>query len=169
MRVRIELRSDRKGRVDYNYQYYLASALYDKFHKANEELASRVHYKKGFKFFNFSNLMFDDYKCDKEGISFEGKAWFVLASPDKEIMTALVEGALKDAVFDIKGTKLMVNKVGVLAKPELGQSVAMRTLSPIITTTKREIEGKLKTWDLSPSELQFHTNIRNNMIKKFPR
>jgi len=40
------------------------------------------------------------------------------------------------------------------------------TLSPIIVTTKREVDGKLREWDLAPSE-EFYRGIENNLIKKY--
>ena len=40
------------------------------------------------------------------------------------------------------------------------------TLSPIIVTTKKEIDGKLKEWDLAPSD-EFFNGIKNNLIKKY--
>lgn len=168
MRVKIHLDCSGKKKIDYNYQYYIASALYDKFHQANMDLATKVHYRKGFKFFNFSNLMFENYTCHNNEIEFNGKVWFILASPNKEIMEAMIEGVLKNAILDIKNTKFVISSIEVLRKPEItNNTVYMKTLSPIITTTITDKNGEKHTWDLAPSDLRFHSNIRQNIIKKY--
>ena len=65
------------------------------------------------------------------------------------------------------GEELLVQKVELLAVPNFEEKVKVKTLSPVIVRTKKEVDGELKTWDLPPSKEQFYTNLENNLLSKY--
>ena len=38
----------------------------------------------------------------------------------------------------------------------------MKTMSPVIAQIKREIDGKLRIWDLGPGDERFYESIQKN-------
>ena len=60
----------------------------------------------------------------------------------------------------------IIQKVELLPVPEFEDKIKVKTLSPIITRTKKEVDGEMKIWDLAPGE-HFFKNLENNLINKY--
>ena len=60
-----------------------------------------------------------------------------------------------------------MEKIELLPPPKFESEIKFKTISPIIVRTKKEIDGKLKTWDLNPSDSMFFSNIEKNLVKKY--
>jgi CRISPR-associated endoribonuclease Cas6 len=99
-------------------------------------------------------------------ISQDGKISFIISSPDDKLITELVNGILNKSEITFIGQKLNITKCEIIKEPEFNQKMEFKTLSPIIVTTKKEVDGKLREWDLAPSE-EFYEGIKNNLIKKY--
>jgi CRISPR-associated endoribonuclease Cas6 len=166
MRLKISLKSDKSLFIPFNYNHIISSIIYKKI--ADLEFASELHSSKTFKFFTFSNLNILQRKIVKNGIiSKNGSVNFQISSPNKYLIKNLVEGHLDDLTVNFKGKKLFVEKIKLLPEPEFKNPMNVKTISPIIVRTKKEIDGKLKIWDLTPADQQFYTNLENNLIKKY--
>ncbi len=78
-----------------------------------------------------------------------------------------MEGLLERQHIYIHNQPVFVDSVNV--EPYFAKNVITDyyTLSPICVRTKREIDGKIKQYDLSPSEEQFYTQIQQLIIKKY--
>jgi CRISPR-associated endoribonuclease Cas6 len=92
---------------------------------------------------------------------------FQISSPNDYLIKSLVEGYLEDLSVNFKGKKLYVEKVELMPTPKFDNKLNIKTLSPIIVRTKKEVEGKLKSWDLSPGDPLFYNNLEKNLIKKY--
>ena len=167
MRVKISFEVPEQSVLDYNYQYALGSAIYRAFEKADPTLAREVNYHKGFKFFTFSNMNFSNYKPLREGLQISGPGWFVVSSPRNDLIEAIVTGSLFEPGIKLPGVDVMITSIEVLPPPKIGERVRMRTLSPVIVTTKRDTPEGAKTWDLMPHEPGFYANIRRNLHRKY--
>lgn len=167
MRLKISLKANRKGLlIPFNYNHVLSSIIYNKISDLN--LAHELHSTNSFKFFTFSQIKFRRMVLDKkEGfISKDGHISFLISSPNDYLIKSLVEGFLEDLEINFKGQKLSVEKIEVLAEPEFKNKMEFKTLSPIIVRKKKEVDGKLKIWDLPPGD-EFFKSIENNLIKKY--
>jgi CRISPR-associated endoribonuclease Cas6 len=78
-----------------------------------------------------------------------------------------VEGHLENTEVDFKGTKLLVEQIELLKKPEFKEKMRMRTMSPVSASIKREVDGKLKIWDLGPGDERFYESVQKNLINKY--
>ena len=167
MRLKINLSSTKANYlIPFNYNHILSAIIYRKI--ADLDLAAKLHFSKDFKFFTFSQIYFSDWKRIKQGIiSKDGKFSFYISSPNDNLIKSLVEGHLENTEVDFKGTKLLVEQIELLKKPEFKEKMKMRTMSPVSASIKREIDGKLKIWDLGPGDERFYESVQKNLVNKY--
>jgi len=167
MRLKISLSSTKANYlIPFNYNHILSAIIYRKI--ADLDLAAKLHFSKDFKFFTFSQIYFSDWKRIKQGIiSKDGKLSFYISSPNDNLIKSLVEGHLENTEVDFKGTKLLVEQIELLKKPEFKEKMKMRTMSPVSASIKREIDGKLKIWDLGPGDERFYESVQKNLLNKY--
>ena len=167
MRLKITLKSKKNRlKIPFNYNHIVSAIVYNKIYDL--ELAQKIHSSQSYKFFTFSNLHIYKFRLLKDGLlSQNGVIDFIISSPDDYLIKSLVEGFLEDLTVNFIGEELLVQKVELLAVPNFEEKVKVKTLSPVIVRTKKEVDGELKTWDLPPSKEQFYTNLENNLISKY--
>jgi CRISPR-associated endoribonuclease Cas6 len=167
MRLKISLTSPRGNYlIPYNYNHILSAIIYRKI--SDLDLAAKLHFSKDFKFFTFSQIYFSKWKLTKQGIvSLDGKLSFYISSPNDHLIKSLVEGHLENSQVDFKGNKLLVENIELLKKPEFKSKMKMKTMSPVAASIKREIDGKLKIWDLGPGDERFYESVQKNLINKY--
>lgn len=167
MRLKISLAST-KGNylIPYNYNHILSAIIYRKI--SDLDLAAKLHFSKDFKFFTFSQIYFSNWKRTPKGIiSKDGKLYFFISSPNDQLIKSLVEGHLENTEVDFKGNKLLVEQIELLKKPEIKNRMKFKTMSPISASIKREIDGKLKIWDLGPADERFYESVQKNLVNKY--
>ena len=166
MRLKIKLKSKKPLHIPFNYNYILSSIIYNKI--ADLDLAKELHLSTSFKYFTFSQINIRKRNMVKDGfISKNGVISFQIASPNEHLIKSLVEGYLEDLQINFKGQNLFVEKIEVLPTLNFENKMKFKSISPIIVRTKKEIDGKLKTWDLNPSDLSFYRNLEKNLVRKY--
>lgn len=167
MRLKISLSSTKANYlIPFNYNHILSAIIYRKI--ADLDLAAKLHFSKDFKFFTFSQIYFSDWKRIKQGIiSKDGKFSFYISSPNDNLIKSLVEGHLENTEVDFKGTKLLVEQIELLKKPKFKEKMKMKTMSPVSASIKREVDGKLKIWDLGPGDERFYESVQKNLVNKY--
>jgi len=167
MRLKIDLSSsNRNYLIPYNYNHILSAIIYRKI--ADLDLAAKLHFSKDFKFFTFSQIYFSDWKRTKKGIiSKDGKLYFYISSPNEQLIKSLVEGHLESTEVDFKGKKLLVEQIELLKSPSFKENMKLKTMSPVSASIKREIDGKLKIWDLGPGDERFYESVQKNLVNKY--
>lgn len=170
MRSKITIYNRSKAPIDYNYQYGIASMLYFKLAESDIGLANETHSHQGFKFYTFSNLVPESKRHCREGLDFE-RANFFLSSPDDRFIKSFAEGLLTTPDFYLEGLHGRVNftieRIEILPEMKFGEECAFKTISPIYVKTQRTVEGKLKEFDLYPSEPKFYENLHKNLIERY--
>jgi CRISPR-associated endoribonuclease Cas6 len=167
MRLKISLASSSGNYlIPYNYNHILSAIIYRKI--ADLDLASKLHFSKDFKFFTFSQIYVPEFKLTRKGvISRDGKLEFYISSPNDELIKSLVEGHLENTEVNFKGDNLLVEQIELLKRPVFKESMKMRTMSPVMARIKREVNGKLKIWDLGPGDERFYESVQKNLINKY--
>lgn len=170
MRCRVSVRKISPDPLHYDYQYGLASMLYSKLATSNIELANKIHSKKGFKFYTFSNLILEDKIPEKNGLNFK-KAHFFLSSPDPEFIRSFAEGLLLEPEFFLgnNGNKsnFVIERIEVLPLMHFSDTCTFRTLSPIYLKTQRKQDDRLVEFDLYPKDSKFHENLHKNLVARY--
>lgn len=167
IRLKIILKSKKNRlKVPFNYNHIVSAIIYNKIYDL--EYAQKLHSSGSYKFFTFSNIHIHKFRQLKDGfLSQNGTIDFLISSPDDYLIRTLVEGFLEDQTVNFIGEDLLVQKIELLPLPDFEEKIKVKTLSPIIVRTKKEVDGELKTWDLAPSEEEFYKKLENNLIKKF--
>ncbi|NMC68261.1 MAG: CRISPR-associated endoribonuclease Cas6 [Spirochaetales bacterium] len=62
---------------------------------------------------------------------------------------------------------MLVEQIELLKKPEFKEKMKMRTMSPVSASIKREVDGKLKIWDLGPGDERFYESVQKNLVNKY--
>ena len=151
--------------VPFNYNHMVSSIIYNLMDDI--DYANKLHSKSTFKYFCFSQISISQRQMVDGGfISKNGRINLIISSPDDKLITELVNGIMKKSEITFIGQKLKIFKCEIIKEPEFTSKMEFITLSPIIVTTKKEIDGKLKEWDLAPSD-EFFNGIKNNLIKKY--
>ncbi len=170
MRCRVSVRKISPAPLHYDYQYGLASMLYLKLATSNIELANKIHSKKGFKFYTFSNLVLEDKTPEKSGLNFK-KAHFFLSSPDPEFIRSFAEGLLLEPEFFLGNNENRVNfvieRIEVLPLIHFSDTCIFRTLSPIYLKTLRKQDDRLVEFDLYPKDSKFYENLHKNLVARY--
>lgn len=170
MRSKITICNRSKAPIDYNYQYGIASMLYLKLAESDVILANETHSHQGFKFYTFSNLILEDKKQCRTGLDFE-RAHFFLSSPDDRFIRSFAEGLLMNPDFYLEGARGRVNfaieRIEILPQIEFGSECTFKTISPVYVKTQRFDDGRLKEFDLYPSEPKFYENLHKNLVERY--
>jgi len=166
MRLKFFLKSENGIiNVPFNYNHILSAIIYDLIDDTT--FASNLHSSKSFKYFCFSNIYINKMKrVDGGFISQNGRMNFIISSPYDKLITEIVNGIIKKSKITFLGQQLDIVKCEILKEPNFTSPMEFKTLSPIIVTTLKEIDGTLKEWDLPPGNA-FFNGIANNLIKKY--
>jgi len=171
MRLKITATVTKKGILEFNHQHFLSGIIYNKLLYVNPVYATLLHNRKGFKFFTFSWVMFsrENVKRTEQGflLPLGHEIWFYVSSPDKQFIKYLLQGFLGQTSLAIGKLECIVENVKIFDRKISKRKVLFETMSPIITTTLREENGKLKIFDLPPTEEKFYENISKNLLKKY--
>ena len=164
MRIKITLKGKDNLEIHYNYNYTLSSLIYNTI--ADSNLSEKLHSSDSFKFFTFSQINVKQPKFNKNGIiARNGIFSFYLSSPHDKLIQNLTQGFLEKEIIFLN-EKMNTLNVELIKTPNFDDKVRLNTLSPIIIRSKREIDGKIKIWDLPPSD-DFFKGIENNLTKKY--
>lgn len=166
MRLKILLKSKKnKLKIPFNYNHIFSAIIYNKI--ADLDFANKLHSSRSYKYFTFSQIHIHNFKIIKDGfLSQNGMIDFLISSSDDYLIKSLVEGFLDDLTVNFIDEDLFVQKVELLPVPDFADKINVKTLSPIIVRTKKEIDGNLKVWDLAPGD-QFFRNLEKNLINKY--
>jgi len=166
MRAKISIVKVSDGVLPYDYQYALACMLYDKLAVGDVQLANQTHFHQGFKFYDFSNLLLDNYRSCPQGLLFD-RADLIITSPDPVFVKTFAQGLLQRPEFHLHGQICAVTEIEVLKQRQIPSTCCFRTLSPIFVKTVRERDGNLVEWDLYPKDGKFHENVHHNLVKRY--
>ncbi len=167
--MRIELSFQTENHVDaripYNYNHQLSSALYSKI--VDKEYQHNLHNSQDFKFFNFSQIFIQKLqRTDNYLIAKKGNIKLYICSPNDYFLTNMINGFLNEPYLRLNNQYFEVSHIQEIQIENMTTDENIKTISPVITRTKREVDGKLKIWDLSPGD-HFFKNLENNLIKKY--
>ncbi|KZX17003.1 CRISPR associated protein Cas6 [Methanobrevibacter cuticularis] len=166
MRLKVSLKSENSLFIPFNYNHIISSIIYAKI--SDLGLAKELHSSKTFKFFTFSQIYIKRRKTIDTGIiSTDGRISFQISSPNDNLIKSLVNGYLENLEVNFKGKKLFVEKIELMPNPAIKNKMNFKTLSPIIVRIKKEIDGELKTRELTPADQKFYENLEKNLVRKY--
>jgi len=156
-------------KVPFNHLHYLQGLIYRRVQRTNPELSLRLHNPKIPKFFTFSLFMAErrEFEYGKQYFHGYGTGYFYFSTAVPEIAEAFLGGLLRDPTVTLWGERFTVDSVKSIAEPKRLSGRKMITLSPIAVTTLRPEFGRLRRYDLNPTEPEFYENIVENLVEKY--
>lgn len=174
MRIKVILVTDVPISIPINYQYQLSSAIYNLLQKADQEYARELHQKgyefgsKKFKLFTFSSLFPDFYKIrGKEMIIAPGKINFYIGSLKNEFIMNFASGIFSNHILRIGRASFLISQVEAIPTPKFATTMKFKCLSPVVATTKQEINGAIKPRDCQLEDKKYAENIIQNLKTKY--
>lgn len=135
MRIKVTFKGHSGGFfVPFNYNYALASIIYNKIDDEN------LHDSHSYKFFTFSNLIFDSYRVIDKGMIVYGSFSVLISSHDSYFIESLISGFCEDFKVIFQGRLLEVVDVEVISNPKFGCEAVFKSLSPILVRSFRRIK-----------------------------
>ncbi len=137
MRIKIQLNAYNNDLfIPYNHNHVLSALIYQNI--SDKELRRKLHDSKGYKFFTFSQLYFNDYMYTKDGIfSVDGDVSFIISSPNIELIDSIVEGFTERPEFDFLGSKVIVKDIVYLGNKDVSKYNHFKTVTPLLTRRKK--------------------------------
>lgn len=174
VRIKVILKTDIPISIPINYQYQLSSAIYNLLQKADQEYARDLHQKgyefgsKKFKLFTFSSLFPDFYKIrGKQMMILPGKISFYIGSLKNEFIMNFASGIFSNHILRIGRAKFLISQVEAIPTPKFSTTRKFKCLSPIVATTKQEINGVIKPRDCQLEDKRYVENIIQNLKTKY--
>jgi len=169
MRIKISFKTENNddAKIPYNYNHQLSSALYSKI--VDKDYQHKLHTSQDFKFFNFSQIFINKLKTtDNYLIARKGDIHIYISSPNDYFLTNMVNGFLTEPYLKLNNQYFEVKHMEEITLDNINNTENIKTISPVISRTKKEVNGKLRVWDLAPGD-HFYKNLENNLIKKYEK
>lgn len=174
MKLEIELYADKEKSINLNYNYYITSSIYKLIADHDMNFSKYLHdegYKLGnkrFKLFVYSRLMPDKFNLQGPNMIIEkGRTRLYINSPIKEFINSLGNSLVKEGEMRIGKEIFKVENINFKDNYDFNYETEFKTLSPIVVTTKKEIDGEIKPRTVYITEDKFVENIKNNLLKKY--
>ncbi len=169
MRIEIKLRPAEEGTIlPFNYNYEVYSQIIEKIYLVSPELAREVETSHA-DHFTFSRIMVRKRELLPDaGIRvLSDDVSLYVSSHSPELIKAVAEGFLDDPLLKIGNAAFIADNVKVLKEPEIKNEVLFSTLSPIMVRTVKFVNGRMKIWDLYPSDEMFFDKLRKVMLMRY--
>ncbi|WP_297065809.1 CRISPR-associated endoribonuclease Cas6 [Thermococcus sp.] len=169
MRIEIKLRPAEEDTVlPFNYNYEVYTQILEKIYLVSPELAHEVETSHA-DYFTFSRIMVRRRELLPEaGIRvLSDDVSLYVSSHSGELIKAIAEGFLDDPLLKIGNAAFIADNVKVLKEPEIKNEVLFSTLSPIMVRTVKFVNGRMKIWDLYPSDEMFFDKLRKVMLMRY--
>jgi CRISPR-associated endoribonuclease Cas6 len=169
MRIEIKLRPLEEGMIlPFNYNYEVYSQLISKISLVSPDLAKEIE-TSTLDPFTFSRIMVRKRELiPEEGIRILSDAVSLyVSSYSTEIIGAIAEGFLEDSLLKIKDAIFVAENVKALREPKLDPPILFSTLSPILVRAVKFVNGRMRVWDLYPSDELFFDKLRKTMLRNY--
>lgn len=178
MRLKIFLSPDENPcRITFNYQYFLASSIYNLLRHSDELYAEQLHNNglrsrdgKPLKLFTFSNLIIPQKEIERNEIVIRNHhpCFFYISSPMvDDFVKNIVISLFDKQQIQIKQERLTVLKVDAVPTPDFEEECKFKCLSPFVLSTMHRHKGRLTPYYLRPDDAELGSAVKNNLVRKF--
>ncbi len=185
MRVKVVLRARQRAFLPFDNKRELQALIYKLIAAASEEYAEFLHAQglrlvsgKKFKLFVFSDFKIFPFVMDKNRGGFKNieKLELVFSTALPKSFESFILGIFKEQEISLGFAGLgkyffTIESVETLPEIDLGDGFSFRCLSPIVTSTMEERNGKLTThyveYDTKEEKTKFAENVHKNLLNKF--
>lgn len=178
MRVKLNFEQvEQRTCLPINYNYYLTALIYRILSRSSRNYSEFLHDggynhndSKNLKLFTYSQLRFSEMKVrGNRIISTSDQLQLFISSPIDLFVKHLANGLLAEGEVKIADSRFRTRTVEIMELPEFldGESVKFLCLSPIVSSTMIEKNGKLKTYYYRHDDPELPNTIEKNLKKKY--
>lgn len=173
MRIKIDFDVSNGVYLPINYNYLLASVIYEFLRISDPEYAHFLHEdgysigNKHFKLFTFSQLMAQKRRISGDQINFYSTVTWYVSSPEEAFLANFASTLVAQKNIGLGSQELRIIDIYIPKTPRFYPRMKFRCLSPITISTKRERDGKLVMHYCLPEEADFSELVRQNLIRKY--
>jgi CRISPR-associated endoribonuclease Cas6 len=174
MRLKIELVTEANTIIPANYFYPLSAAVYKLLKLGSPEFAEFLHEKgyslngKRYKLFSFA-LRFGQFRFENNYIKLiSPSATLFITSPlTSEFIQNFIIGTFERQTIEINNSLFSLSFMETLPEPEITNKMKFSLLSPLVLSTKREVNGRLMPYyfrytdDIKDINEALINNLRN--------
>lgn len=177
MKFKLTLELTGKNRqIPINYQYEQSAWIYKTIHYGNPEFSAWLHNlgyldgKKQFKLFTFSPIIPEKYTINRDRLEIlSNHAITYVSFYTPEAAEPFILGLFSNQLFalgdHISQTQFKISSVEKLPEPTWKDTMAFRTLSPIVLSKKQD--GSRNAQYLSPQDEEFGELLLKNLESKY--
>lgn len=177
MKFKLTLELTSKNRqIPINYQYEQSAWIYKTIHNGNPEFSAWLHNlgyldgKKQFKLFTFSPIIPEKYAINRDRLEMQSNHAITYVSfYTPEAAEPFIMGLFSNQHFalgdHISVAPFKISSVEKLPEPNWNNTMAFRTLSPIVLSKKQD--GSKNAQYLSPNDDEFEELFLKNLESKF--
>ena len=181
MRLRLALYPKKQNFIlPFNYQYYLASAIYKLLLKVSPAYGQFLH-DKGYsastgrlmKLFTFSKLFIPNSRVTKYGLTAcDSGPWILyISSPMiQDFIKNFVKGLFEESKIELKVQNFVllfrIGEIDFIPEPDFKFENYFRTLSPIVLSTTIIRNGEKTIYYYRPTDKELSLAIENNLKNK---
>jgi CRISPR-associated endoribonuclease Cas6 len=171
-RIKIVVSNEKSEVIPFGYHENLNASIYDAIKRGDVDLGNKLHASKECKQVTHSELLIADGKQkNKDGLQFS-TACIIVSANDPKIIDACVNGLLAEKHISLGAKKLVIDRIESMPKRTFRTEANFVTLSPIVVTTKKEVNGRLVKWDVLALEggvlnEKFVENVKKNTMKRY--
>lgn len=179
MRIKLNLYQSKSEQfIPINYQYAIASFIYNSIESSNPQYSKWLHDKgfmsgsKTFKFFTFSmlNLPKREIMKDRFFLSFP-KLSFIVSILSEKAIEHFIAGMFLQKKMKISDRKseaeFYINSVEAIPEPNFSNIMKFRTISPIILSKKGIYKDKESEIFLNPLDSDYFLYFKKNIEEKY--
>ena len=158
--------------IPINYNHWLSAAIYHYLARSDGEYADFLHNdgyiveKKHFKLFTFSQLMARQRRVQAQTIHFGSTLVWYVSSPMERFLSHFADTLLTEGRLFIGPHRLQIQDVRIPRVPQFTSEMRFRCISPIVMSTSREQNGKLRCHYCTPDDAELSKLIRRNLLRK---
>ncbi len=169
MRFWVSFESSEPLKLPRDYNYAVQSLIYKTLSPDFKEFLHDKGFtvgKRSFKLFTFSRLL-GKYIMNGTWIMFKPPVKLCISSPIERFVREVANSFLSSGNINLCGKELRVISLEFPERPQIGDKVLCRALSPItVYSTLSMGDGRRKTYYYSPFEEEFSDLISKNLAKK---
>lgn len=179
MRLKLKLKLKDSRIIPVNYNYQLSSAIYNLLQFGSSEFSEFLH-NEGFKIEGRNYKLFTFALRIKKPRLYgnlleivDSEATLYITTPIAEkFIKSFVIGTFSQKRIEINGdnihTVFNIDQMEIVPEPEFSEEMKFISMSPIILSTKKIYDGKLKQYYLRPEDSESINNVlTNNLINKY--
>jgi len=119
---------------------------------------------------SFGQLMIPERSISNEGIQILGEnAYLYISSPNSKLLKGIADGLNERSTLNFNNVSFEIEQIVFLNDPVIEESAWFTTLSPVLVSVMKNINGKMRLWNIGPDDPLFERTLVSNLYRRYKR